>query len=444
MNKLVKTLKEYNQNKTKTLNHSESGPCLLKFFNFSRELKVCDEEEIKTTFQNAFNENPKLAVKCLLYLRDTKAGQKEKKIFRIALKWLATEYPDLIEMHFAEIFEYGRWDDLYVLEGTAVWSEVLNQLRIQLLEDEKHLEKNEPVSYLAKWFPSFDDYSKKDRELALRLAYALGMSENRYQKILKELRSQIVVMERRICFKRWHSRKREKNTSLKNTTIYPFKIIEKVLSESENNESFDGLWKALPDYLKDNKHNGLVVPDVSGSMSLRPLSIAVSMAIYVAERIQGEFNNHFIHFSEEPEFVKITGDNLYEKTHFITQTNWDMTINVSKLLEMILLRAKRSNLLQEAMPDTVYIITDMEFDEITTIEQERHEELTELYKKNGYKKPLLVFWNVNAKHDHFPLYFEEQGTIVISGSSPSLFRQLLSGELKHPLEFMKEAVFDDN
>ena len=83
MNKLVKTLKEYNQNKTKTLKHSESGPCLLKFFNFSRELKVCDEEEIKTTFQNAFNENPKIAVKCLLYLRDTKAGHKEKKIYGV-------------------------------------------------------------------------------------------------------------------------------------------------------------------------------------------------------------------------------------------------------------------------------------------------------------------------------------------------------------------------
>ena len=61
----------------------------------------------------------------------------------------------------------------------------------------------------------------------------------------------------------------------------------------------------------------------------------------------------------------------------------------------------------------------------------------------GYEKPALVFWNVDARHDHFPLQMDEKGTILVSGSSPSIFEQLLSGELKSPYEFMKDVLLGE-
>ena len=215
-----------------------------------------------------------------------------------------------------------------------------------------------------------------------------------------------------------------------------------MLFSDENNATLDALWKNLPDYLKGNQHNGLVVADVSGSMLIRPMAIAISMAMYFAERVQGEFNNHFITFSNEPELVQIKGDTLYEKAQFISQVPWGMNTDIQKVFELILMRAKMNKVPQEDMPDTIYIISDMEFDQAAT-GSTNYEAINRFYRNMGYEKPALVFWNVDARHDHFPLQMDEKGTILVSGSSPSIFEQLLSGELKSPYEFMKDVLLTE-
>ena len=203
MNKLVKALKDLTHTENMSLTYSDSGSDLLNLFALGGALRTRVEADIRRMFENAFNENANLALRCLFYLRDIRGGQGERRTFRTAFKWLATKHPDIVEMNLGIVYEYGRWDDLFVLEGTSVWPEVLNRLRIQLVEDQKSLVKGEPVSLLAKWLPSVNTSSKEKRELGKRLAYAFGLNEKSYRKTLAELRKAIDVVEKKMSRNRW-------------------------------------------------------------------------------------------------------------------------------------------------------------------------------------------------------------------------------------------------
>ena len=137
MNKLVKALKDLTHTENMSLTYSDSGSELLNLFALGGALRSREEADIRRMFKNAFHEDARLALKCLFYLRDVRGGQGERRTFRTAFRWLALNHPEAVEKNLGIVYEYGRWDDLFVLEGTSVWPEVVNQLRMQLVEDQK-------------------------------------------------------------------------------------------------------------------------------------------------------------------------------------------------------------------------------------------------------------------------------------------------------------------
>lgn len=75
----------------------------------------------------------------------------------------------------------------------------------------------------------------------------------------------------------------------------------------DESDTLDVLWKALPNYSPEQAGNGMVVADVSGSMSGRPMAVSVALAMYISERNQGALKNLFITFSDEPSLQRVEG-----------------------------------------------------------------------------------------------------------------------------------------
>src|SRR5690606_10245032 len=111
-------------------------------------------------------------------------------------------------------------------------------------------------------------------------------------------------------------------------TLYPNDIVEKIMGHSwygRSNHSaqeiqlFEGQWKNLPDFIGENKENSIVMADVSGSMYGQPINVAISLAMYIAERNKGLYKDHFMTFSASPQLVEIQGSNIVEKVRNISQ-----------------------------------------------------------------------------------------------------------------------------
>jgi hypothetical protein len=51
------------------------------------------------------------------------------------------------------------------------------------------------------------------------------------------------------------------------------------------------------------------------------------------------------------------------------------------------------------------------------------------YARFGYRLPRVVFWNVQSRNEQQPVRSNEQGVALVSGCTPRIFSQVMSGEL---------------
>ena len=113
-------------------------------------------------------------------------------MFRVILRWLADHRPDSLRRNLALIPEYGRYDDLVSLMGTACEGDALRVIAGQLKAD---LASETEVSLLAKWLPSVNASNRETVRQAKRVARYLGMSDEAYRKTLTALRKKMRIIE---------------------------------------------------------------------------------------------------------------------------------------------------------------------------------------------------------------------------------------------------------
>jgi len=82
------------------------------------------------------------------------------------------------------------------------------------------------------------------------------------------------------------------------------------------------------------------------------------------------------------------------------------------------------------MPQTLLIMSDMQFDACVKQDDSAIEMIRNKYEEAGYQMPNVVFWNLNAR-DNVPVKFNEQGVALVSGFSPSILKAVLSGDMKN-------------
>ena len=457
-NKLINNLyvnTSLGRTENNALTYTRSGSALLDFFAQAGAMRPRPDKALDL-FKKAYAEDHVKAVKLLFYLRDIRGGQGERTLFRNCLQWLGETHPTVFEGIVRYVAEYGRWDDMFFDNDTC-----FQAISAQL---EKDMFSSGEVSLLAKWLPTINASSPTTRAKARFIAQNIGMREIEYRKNIRDLRHRINIVEKQMSNREWgginyssvpsqaariyrnafrrHDEARygafidsvqKGEETMKAATLYPYQIYKSAMSDYS--KALDALWKSLPDYTQGN--NALVIADVSGSMYGDPLSVSVSLALYFAERNTGQFKDHFITFSESPKLQRVQGSTLIDRMNSIERSEWSMSTDLQAVFELLLDTAVRNGVPPEDMPTTLYIISDMEFNEAAEGET-NFEAVERKYTLAGYARPSIVFWNVNARGDNTPVLENQDGVTMVSGFSPTVFKMVVEG--KTPERLMLDVI----
>lgn len=449
------------------LTYSTSGDACVDLFSKAGAIRKKSANEIVALFVNAFKQNPEYALRILAYARDIRGGLGEKRVYRLIARTLLDKGANLDV--FADMtIEYGSWKDIFEICTDA---EIAHIVRREFSRRAAVGEKR--PNLMEKYMFSIGG---KDNRRAEKLAHALGLTPKAYRKYLAKARKDIDVVETHMCAGDWegirydhvpskagmnytHAFGRHDATrygqyleSVKSgdakmnaKTLYPYEIVRKIFpaiygGRASDTEAYELMWKNLKDYTCDG--NAIVVTDTSGSMTCdayMPISVAVSLAIYFAERNKGAFHGQMITFSNRPTFFNIDDAwSLKDKIHRVAEADWGSNTNLNAVFNIILARCRANNVPAEDMPKTIYIVSDMEFDSCADLTN--YEGIKQRYAEAGYDCPNIVFWKVND-HGSTPVRFNDKGVALVSGCSPSVFELATSGDLD-PVKFMLQAIMN--
>lgn len=412
-------------------------------------------KQITAEFESAFQTNQALAIKIALWARDVRGGAGERQLFRDILTHLEKHHPSTLETLIQFVPEFGRWDDLLVF-NTNKFKEIAYGVITLALKDQNQL--------CAKWMP-------RKGAIAAELREFMKLSPKQYRKTLVGLTN---VVEQQMCAGEWNSIEFGKLPSLASSryskafmrnaqeayaaykarlvagtdkinaaAVYPHDVIKSIRSGGDA-AVMDAQWAALPNYIGDSAVLPLV--DVSGSMccpvggnkNLSCMDVALALGLYCADKNTGAFKDTFLTFSNKPTAMVVKG-NISQKLEQMESSEWGMNTDLVAAFKEILRIAVQGKVSEADMPKTLLILSDMQFDNCVRHDDSAIEMIRRKYEDAGYTVPNVVFWNLNA-HDNVPVKFNEQGTALVSGFSPSVMKGILSGAEMTPEAIMLATI----
>lgn len=436
-------------------------------------------------------------------------GQGEREVFRNGIREIAElDTKTFINSNIiSHIPTFGRWDDLFCLFeiSDALDKRIIEFISKQFNADLREIVDNGKkanVSILAKWLPSCNTSSKETRNIAKKIRKAMNLTERSYRKHLSRLRKQIGILETylsnkdytfdysavpsnanmkyRKCFytkdcERYKAHVEavtkvldsgaviEKGMPKDNVkALYPYEIVAKFLTNCYwgwsnptmskiEEQRFENMWKQLPNYFSgDSEHkNWLTVIDTSGSMlsgnNPSPMSVAISLGLYIGERNTGIFKDKYITFSSRPSFVEVDGKwSLKKRIEHIVENSIVANTNIERVFNLVLDAAVKHNLPVSEMPEAIVIISDMQFDGCVNGGNNPtvYNMIRVKYERAGYPVPKLVFWNAAQRdYGNLPVTQHELGATLVGGCKPGMLEQILSS--KTPVDFMLNVLSNE-
>lgn len=453
---------------------STAQGALLDLFSQIGALRPRTEREIESKFAAAFREDKLLATKMLFYSGDIRqGGLGERRTFRICLRWLAENHPEIVNKNIELIPYFNRFDSWFVLCGTKceklMWENVAKTLAADMKAYNASVgTKHVPISLLAKWMPSENTSSVQTRQMAVKAQRALQLTPRKYRKMLSALRKHINVTERMMSAGEWakidyakvpsyamhnygsafakHDHERfdaylksvkKGEVKINASVLYPYDLVEKYMNSREagfyygdcfiardENAVVEAQWRAMPNYLT-KPVNAVVMADVSGSMSGRPMATSIGLATYFAQHNTGHYHNQYLTFTSEPRFINIReGASLLECVKRVAEEGVGYSTNLEKAFMAILETAVNYRVPNNEMPEALVVISDMEIDKY--MRPGRYWDFLDVMRKRfasyGYTLPRIILWNVNARKD--TVLSQSEDVIFISGQSASSFKSL--------------------
>ena len=238
----------------------------------------------------------------------------------------------------------------------------------------------------------------------------------------------------------------------------------------QKDDMLEAMWKDLITKAKEKLSEGGGLPscvalvDVSGSMEGIPMEVAVALGLVIAEVAPPAWQNRVLTFESNPHWHQIIGDNLFDRVNNLMSAPWGRSTNFGKALNMILNFAVENQIPREAMPEVLFVFSDMQFDEAddtgSSYRGTHHyregarsstgfahitANIRRAFQEAGYEMPTIVFWNLNGRCSARPCETITEGVFQMSGYSEAMLTAFMEGRLtqmqgKTPTDLMLEVL----
>lgn len=430
-------------------------------------------------FSSALSENADLAIRNILKMRDIRGGHGVRDNFRACLKHLAQNRVSyILETNILEkIIEVGRWDDVFSLLELRM-PEVQNKI-IKMTAFE--LNKGAKNSLVSKWLP-LNGKKGFEKSFMSHLRGYMKLTPKELRNLVVKQRKDLVEVKMsaksfdtieyshvpsramyiyRKAFMRHDPEGMAKfvekavngEVKVNSSGLYPHEILKRI-SDTSTESLTQAQWDNLPDFIKgDCKIFPMV--DVSGSMCVKAYSkftcmdISIALGLYISERNKSVFKDLVLTFDDVPRFVSLEKcKSLADRYTTLKYAPWGSSTNLYGAFLEILNLAIENKISNEEMPEFLLVLTDMQYDSYHSGEESGNgfvRDLSKVYEKAGYKLPKVVWWNLCSRNGNTPVTFNEDGTSIVSGSSPALLEAVLSNELENytPLNVMLNDLMSD-
>jgi len=409
-------------------------------------------------------------------------------------------YDDLIYSYYLYLYSFYELkkdtdiDTIMDEETTSIYQKICEYYFNILHEDVRKMSDNDGVSLCAKWFVS--ENSKLDRRIKFTKYFCKfnkitqGYLRKHY---LSPLRKHIKIIEHSLTDKsirefsvsdlgtipsqaklkykkvlsnvpEWRNyleslKKGDGSAKINVKTLQPHQIVSKYMSKLSSllhpkNDLVEEMWKKKLEDLREKikLDKTLVVSDTSGSMyGDDSINVSVALGVLISSLSENKyFKNHLMTFSESPSLVKIPDsydEGLSETLAFLLNRNsfnWGYNTNLYKVFTTLLDHCSKftEEELELYMPDTIFIISDMQFDEAATEGSTNFEAIDKLFKEKGVARPRIIFWNVRANTADFPITSTDNNVLLLSGNAPQLMKYVIDGKINNPMLIMEEIWND--
>lgn len=422
-----------------------------------RPKDVINEESALALFQKSWIVDQELSFRILLWLRDCRGGAGNRSGFRSCINWLAHQAPEWVSLNIKLIPWVGRWDDLTALYDTpcekdalVLWSEAIKN--------------NDGLA--CKWASRKDNKLRKFMSLDPRSFRRVLVAGTKVveSKMCAKLWGQIeypavpsVAMARYTRafnrqdedrFKKFKESVEAGEEKINASVLFPHDCVRTALGGDP--QVADLQFAALPNFMSESHRKILCLCDTSGSMSvsvsgrIQAVHISMGLSLYCSDRLDKDnpFYRKFIQFESESKLTDWNGmkfsDVVTGKTRLFDGACG--STNVQKALETILGFAKMFNVKQDQMPDTIMIVSDMQFDQGIAKENKTEiEESLDNWVRAGYRMPTIIYWNT-AGYLGSPATANIKNVALVSGFSPAILRAIFSGEDISPISVLMRAI----
>jgi hypothetical protein len=170
------------------------------------------------------------------------------------------------------------------------------------------------------------------------------------------------------------------------------------------------------------------------------MEVSIALSIGLSEITHEAFKDMVLTFSSKPTFHKLNPTEIIvQKVRSLASAEWGCSTNFEAAYDLILGVVKRHKLAHEDMPALI-VFSDMQFDEATAFRGGKNPSATmhdvigaktkamaeELGWDNNDPSP-IVYWNLRNTDGH-PVKKDTEGTVMLSGFSPSLLKLVMQGE----------------